>query len=120
MPLPASIPDNHFQSECVSDPVADPLCAGIKGIFHIPTAEGIISSMQSLVEVATNDQQKAAAKSLLAQFPGQLLSSWKGFVTNLLPERFIRLELSPQHFTYGINGMATEAGAWVGSQVNGS
>lgn len=58
-------------------------------------------------------QQIKAAASLVVEFPGQLKDSWDSFVSNLAPEQFVRLMLTPQHFTYGNNGMAAKGADFV-------
>jgi cutinase len=63
--------------------------------------------------MAHGAQQLKAAAELVVKFPGELVKSWSSFVDDLNPSQFTRLLLSPQHFTYGNNGMAAEAAEWV-------
>ncbi|CRG89243.1 hypothetical protein PISL3812_06279 [Talaromyces islandicus] len=112
--LPTSIPSSSFSSSCVTGTVFDPLCAQLPGDFKFPTLiSDIVGPFASLPHITVGAQQAEAAASLVAQFPGQLADSWDSFVSNLAPEQFVRLMLTPQHFTYGNNGMAAEAADFV-------
>jgi cutinase len=58
-------------------------------------------------------QQIAAAISIVKHLPGQIMSSFGSFLSLLRPSKFVRLLLTPQHFTYGNNGMAADAATFV-------
>jgi hypothetical protein len=108
----SSIP---FSSYCVTGTIFDPLCAQLPTDFQFPTSvSDIVGPFASLPSAAVGIQQVEAAASLVVQFPGQLAASWDAFVQNLAPSQFIRLMLTPQHFTYGDNGMVAQAAGWVG------
>lgn len=113
MPLPASLSAASFHSECVTGSVPDPLCASLPGDFKFPTKPSDITGpFSKLPSIAVGAQQVAAAGSLVKAFPGQLIGSFTSFASLLRPSKFVRLLLSPEHFTYGNNGMAkTAAGA---------
>lgn len=110
LPLPASVPSSSFSSYCVTGSVPDPLCAQLPQDFKIPTSvNDIIGPFKTLPTVAVGAQQVAAAGSLIVNFPGQLLKSFTSFIKTLRPSQFVRLLLTPEHFTYGNNGMAKTA-----------
>lgn len=58
-------------------------------------------------------QEAEAAASLIVNFPGQLLGTFTSFIKALRPSQFVRLLLTPEHFTYGNNGMAKTAAGFV-------
>jgi cutinase len=112
--LPTSIPSSSFSSSCVTGTVFDPLCAQLPSDFKFPTSiSDIVGPFSSLPDVTVGMQQVEAAASLIVGFPKQLIASWDSFVSNLTPEQFVRLMLTPQHFTYGNNGMAGQAADFV-------
>jgi hypothetical protein len=49
----------------------------------------------------------------VVKFPRQLVKSFGSFVKALQPSQFVRLLLTPEHFTYGNNGMAKTAALFV-------
>lgn len=73
----------------------------------------ILGPFKSLPSVAVGEQQAEAAANMVKKFPGELAASWDAFVRNLRSEQFVRLLLTPQHFTYGNNGMAARAADFV-------
>jgi len=90
--------------------VPDPLCASLPADFKIPTSiSDITGPFSKLPTVAVGAQQVKAAASLVLHFPKELAGSVISFVRALTPSHFVRLLLSPEHFTYGNNGMAKEA-----------
>lgn len=112
--LPTSIPTSSFSSSCVTGTVFDPLCAQLPSDFKFPTSiSDIVGPFSSLPNITVGMQQVEAAASLIIEFPKQLAESWDSFVSNLTPEQFVRLMLTPQHFTYGNNGMAGQAADFV-------
>jgi hypothetical protein len=109
-PIPAGIPSSSVQSVCLTGSVPDTLCANLPGDFKIPTSiSDITAPFQRIVKVASGVQQVEAAELLIKAFPGQLMGSFSAFIKALRPSQFMRLTLSPEHFTYGNNGMAKAA-----------
>jgi hypothetical protein len=114
LPLPKSLPSSSFSSYCVTGSIFDPLCAQLPQDFKIPTSvNDIIGPFKTLPTVAVGAQQVTAAAKLIVSFPGQLLKSFPSFVRTLRPSEFVRLLLTPEHFTYGNNGMAKTAAGFV-------
>ena len=114
LPLPKSLPSSSFSSYCVTGSIFDPLCAQLPQDFKIPTSvNDIIGPFKTLPTVAVGAQQITAAAKLIVSFPGQLLKSFPSFVRTLRPSEFVRLLLTPEHFTYGNNGMAKTAAGFV-------
>jgi hypothetical protein len=114
MPLPSCIPSSAFSSSCVTGSVFDPLCATLPSDFKIPTSvNDIVGPFKSLPSICKGIQETEAAASLVVHFPSQLLGSFGSFVKTLRPTQFVRLLLTPQHFTYGNNGMAKAAAGFV-------
>jgi cutinase len=114
LPLPRSIPSSSFSSYCVTGSVFDPLCAHLPQAFKIPTSvNDIIGPFKTLPTVAVGAQEAEAAASLIVNFPGQLLGTFTSFIKALRPSQFVRLLLTPEHFTYGNNGMAKTAAGFV-------
>lgn len=114
MPLPKEIPTSSYISPCVTGSVPDPLCAVLPGDYKIPTSiSDITAPFAKLPKLAVGIQQTQAAASLVKQFPGQLWASFGAFVKTLRPSQFMRLLLTPEHFTYGNNGMAKTAADFV-------
>ncbi|KAH8689500.1 carbohydrate esterase family 5 protein [Talaromyces proteolyticus] len=112
--LPESIPSSSFSTSCVTGTIFDPLCAQIPSDFKFPTSlSDIVGPFASLPNVAVGIQQAEAAANLAIKFPAELAASWEAFVSNLTPQQFVRLMLTPQHFTYGNNGMASQAADFV-------
>jgi len=114
LPLPQSIPTSSFASYCVTGTDLDPLCASLPHDFDFPTsAADIIGPFDQLPTLAVGAQQIAAAASIVKKLPGQIIGSFGSFLSLLRPSKFVRLLLTPQHFTYGNNGMAAEAATFV-------
>lgn len=113
-PFPSSISENIVLSRCVNGTVFDPLCAKLPGDFKVPTSiSDITGPFNRLPKLAVSLQQSKAAASLLARFIPQLSKSLSGLVKTLWNRQIMRMFLSPQHFTYGNNGMAKEAAEFV-------
>jgi hypothetical protein len=114
LPLPDSIPVASFSSYCVTGSVPDPLCADLPEDFAFPTSpEDITGPFSRLPTLAVGEQQIDAAADIVENFPGQIISSFKAFLSLLQPTKFVRLLLTPEHFTYGNNGMAATAATFV-------
>ena len=112
--LPRSIPSSSFSSYCVIGSVPDPLCAQLPQDFKIPTSvNDIIGPFKTLPTIAVGAQEAASAATLIVNFPSQLLGSFGSFIKALRPSQFVRLLLTPEHFTYGNNGMAKTAAGFV-------
>lgn len=107
------IPASNTRGFCVTGTVFDPLCASLPSDFKIPTSLGdILGPFKDLPSVAKGVDETGAAASLVIQFPKQLTESWHAFTGDLNPQGFTKLLLTPQHFTYGNNGMADQAADW--------
>lgn len=57
-------------------------------------------------------EQVHAAADIVADFPGQISKSFTAFLKQLLTKA-VRLLLTPEHFTYGNNGMAATGAGFV-------
>jgi hypothetical protein len=111
------VPDGvAFRSFCLTGSIFDPLCADLPNDFKIPTsADDIIGPFKALPSVAQGTQEVSAAASLVKAFPGELIDAFKAFASTLISGQVLRLALTPQHFTYGNNGMAGQAADFIAS-----
>ncbi|KAF7325057.1 Carbohydrate esterase family 5 protein [Mycena kentingensis (nom. inval.)] len=112
--LPAMPSSVQVNSQCFTRSVPDPLCAP-KGSFEIPTSiSDVIAPFSELPSLAVGAQEAAAAASLVAAFPGQLLAAKAAFAQTLLtnPKRVL---LTPEHFMYGNKGLTEDAADFVAS-----
>lgn len=114
-PLPAFIPASAAHSECVVGSVPDPLCADLPSQFKIPTSvDDIIGPFKNLPQnFCVGAQQAKAMASLLVGFPGELKGNLWPVAKALLSSNFVRLLLTPEHFTYGNSPMAKKAANFV-------
>ncbi|KAJ6502762.1 carbohydrate esterase family 5 protein [Mycena vitilis] len=108
IPTPAS---TAFQTQCIGGTTLDPLCSSLPSDFKFPTSlDDITGPFKQLPGLASGVAETAAAASLVLHFPGQLLASRAAFVEALTDtSKMQRLLLTPEHFTYGNNGMAGDA-----------
>ncbi|KAJ7487338.1 carbohydrate esterase family 5 protein [Mycena galericulata] len=112
----ASVPANvAVHSECFTGTVLDPLCADLGTDFKFPTSiSDITGPFSQLPSLVTGVSETAAAASLVAHFPGQLLAARSAFAAALTnTTEMQRLLLTPQHFMYGNNGLTTTAAQFV-------
>jgi len=115
-PLPNAIPAQNFNSQCFTGTILDPLCANIPNDFSLPKSlSDVIGPFSKIPSIAVGAQQVAAAASLVAHFPGQLLKSVGSFASDVATGQVVRLLLSPQHFQYGNAGNAAQAAAFAAS-----
>ena len=109
--VPSSIPS---QSYCITGSAFDPLCANLPSDFKVPTSvSDIITPFKSAPSFAKDVQQAKAAASLIAGFPSQFLKNAGIVAKDLVTGDFMKLLLTPQHFTYGNGGMAQQAATWI-------
>jgi Cutinase len=107
------IPGYNTQGYCVTGTDFDPLCADLPSDYKIPTSlSDILGPFKDLPSIAKGAEEIEAAASLVVQFPKQLTESWDAFTGDLNVQDFTKLLLTPQHFTYGNNGMADQAATW--------
>ncbi|EIW75914.1 carbohydrate esterase family 5 protein [Coniophora puteana RWD-64-598 SS2] len=107
-------PSVTTQGYCVTGTVFDPLCANLPSDFKLPTSvDDIVGPFKDLPSAVQGWEQTKAAASLVEQFPGELSDAWDGFVQNLQQGGIQRAMLTPQHFTYGNNGMASQAAQYI-------
>ncbi|KAJ7186695.1 carbohydrate esterase family 5 protein [Mycena filopes] len=111
-PVPAS---TAFHTECIGGTTLDPLCSNLPTDFQFPTSlSDITGPFKELPGLASGVAETAAAASLVLHFPGQLLASRSAFVDALTDKsKMQRLLLTPEHFTYGNNGLTTDAANFV-------
>ncbi|KAJ7635883.1 carbohydrate esterase family 5 protein [Mycena rosella] len=110
------IPDGvALHSECFGGTTLDPLCSTLPTDFKFPTSiSDITGPFRSLPSLASGVSETAAAVSLVARFPGQLIKSAGAFFDDVTDTSKIqRLLLSPQHFMYGNSGLTTSAATFV-------
>lgn len=114
-PLPAFIPASAAHSACVVGSVPDPLCADLPSQFKIPTSvDDIVGPFKNLPQsFCVGAQQAKAMASLLVGFPGELKGNLWPVVKALMSSKFVRLLLTPEHFTYGNSPMAKKAADFV-------
>ncbi|KAJ6464481.1 carbohydrate esterase family 5 protein [Mycena sanguinolenta] len=110
--VPAGI---AFHSECIGGTTLDPLCSDLPADFKFPTSlSDITGPFSELPGLASGIAETAAAASLVLHFPGQLLASRVAFLEALTDtSKMQRLLLTPEHFTYGNNGLTSDAADFV-------
>ena len=112
--VPSSIP---FRDYCVRGSIFDPLCAKLPGDFKLPrSVDDLLGPFKKLPTLAHGAQQTKAAASLLAGFPGQFARNVGTVLKDLAKGDIMKLLLTPEHFTYGNNGMAKQAAEFILSQ----
>ncbi|KAF7335752.1 Carbohydrate esterase family 5 protein [Mycena venus] len=111
-PVPSNV---AFKTECIGGTTLDPLCSDIPADFKFPTSlDDITGPFSQLPHFATGVAETAAAASLVLRFPGQLLASRSAFLDALTDKtKMQRLLLTPEHFTYGNNGLTSDAADFV-------
>ncbi|KAJ7150870.1 carbohydrate esterase family 5 protein [Mycena crocata] len=104
-----------FHGECFTGTVLDPLCSDVPADFKFPTSiSDITGPFSALPGLVSGVAETAAAASLVARFPGQLLASRAAFLEALTDKsKMQRLLLSPQHFMYGNKGLTTSAADFI-------
>jgi cutinase len=110
--VPAGI---AFHSECIGGTTLDPLCSDLPADFKFPTSlSDITGPFSELPGLGSGIEETAAAASIVLHFPGQLLASRAAFVEALTDTtKMQRLLLTPEHFTYGNNGLTSDAADFV-------
>ncbi|KAJ7257578.1 carbohydrate esterase family 5 protein [Mycena haematopus] len=112
VPVPAG---TAFHTECIGGTTLDPLCSSLPADFKFPTSiSDITGPFAALPGLASGAAETAAAASLVLHFPGQLLAAHSAFLDALTdPTKMQRLLLTPEHFTYGNNGLTTDAANFI-------
>ncbi|KAF2713255.1 carbohydrate esterase family 5 protein [Pleomassaria siparia CBS 279.74] len=115
--VPSSI---NVSSYCIKDTVVpDPLCSEtLASGFKLPTSfsdleDLVLDPLRDLPDLATGVEQTKAAIGILPQLALGFFRNAKYFAKDLLTGNVRRWLLTPQHFSYGNNGMAEEAAAFV-------
>ena len=114
IPVPSGI---AFESWCIDDnALPDALCATV-GI-SLPTTvhefdDRVIGALKSLPDLATGLAQTKAAAEIVPQLVAGFAENADTFAKDLVHGKVRRWMLTPQHFTYGNNGMAGEAATYI-------
>ncbi|KAJ7725971.1 carbohydrate esterase family 5 protein [Mycena metata] len=110
--VPAGI---AFNTQCIGGTTLDPLCSVLSQDFVFPTTlDDITGPFKQLPGLASGAAETTAAATLVLEFPGQLLASSSAFFAALTDKsKLQRLLLTPEHFTYGNNGLTTDSANFV-------